>query len=39
MFKARQLFDGFAHAELGFGMVSKRDLFKSTFGFEMYLTP
>jgi hypothetical protein len=29
--------DGFAHAELGFGMTSKRHLFKSTFGLEMYL--
>ena len=39
MFKARQLFNRFVHAELGFGMVSKRDLFKRAFGFEMYLTP
>jgi hypothetical protein len=28
---------GFADAELGLGMISKRHLFKGTFGFEMHL--
>jgi hypothetical protein len=28
---------GFGHAEAGFGFVSKRHLFKGTFGFEMHL--
>ena len=29
---------GFAHAVLALGMISKRHLFKGTFGVEMHLT-
>ena len=35
--KASEPSNGFAHAELGLGMISKRHLFKGTFGFEMHL--
>jgi large subunit ribosomal protein L30 len=31
--------DRFAHAEVALGMISKRHLFKGTFGFEMHLMP
>lgn len=37
--KASEPSEAFAHAELGFGMMSKRDLLKDTFGFEMYAMP
>jgi hypothetical protein len=36
-FVAREPSDGFAHAELGLGMMSKRHRLKDTFGFETHL--
>ena len=35
--KARELPGRFARTGAGFGMMSKRHLFKDTFGFEMHL--
>jgi hypothetical protein len=37
--KAKEPCDRFAHAEVAFGMISRRHLLKDTFGLEMNLMP